>query len=113
MIPHDPDALCRRTFRQRDASLSDSADGRQDDSAAFGRHPGGLEHLPGILSGDSAGGIPLCPRSVPLAGTPETIFLALGSVGRPLPNVAAIDFSPALAARDLPFFLPASGLDRA
>src|SRR5260370_27211329 len=110
MIPHDPDALCRRTFRQRDASVFDSADGRQDDPAAFGRHAGSMEYLSGILSGDSAGGIPLCPRSVPLAGTPEAIFLALRRVGRPLPNVAVIDFSPALAARDLPFFLPASGL---
>ena len=111
MISYDSDALCRRTFRQRDASVFDSADGRQDDPAASWRHSGGLEHLPGFFPGDLVGRIPLCPRSVPLAGTPEAVSLALRNVGRPLPNVAVIDFSTAHAARD--HFLPASSLDRA
>src|SRR5215469_6069136 len=52
---------------ERGLALRDGTDAREDDAAHARRNAGCLEHVPGVLSGDAAGGLSLCACLVELA----------------------------------------------
>src|SRR4029077_5540098 len=102
---HDPRSLCRRAVHERDAAFSDSADDRQNDTAASWRHAGGLEHLLGFLSDDLIGGVPLCSWKRPLLCSSKTIGLAYGFFACPVLGAAAVAAPSAVATGSSSFVL--------
>ena len=68
---------------QRRLALRGRADVRQNGAAAVGRRAGGLEYLPGVLSGHAPGRIPLRPLVAYLAGPRRQAVLHLVLLGLP------------------------------